>query len=127
LAQRNEATTTTPGGFYEATSIDDARRGSVLVTPDLKAELDLKADAADLINFAPKPQTAAGVGQFVVVYADYGDAYYLPADGSWATQWTSVNPAGVRTGVGANIFPGGTKLNTASPDISISGWAWRIA
>ena len=72
------------------------------------------------------PQTAAGVGQWVVSPA--GGSYTLPAGGTWAWFYIrSSNASGSVTAHGAGVNAGGTLVAGGVTQTSVRGFAWRIA
>ena len=83
---------------------------------------------------APKPQTAAGVGQWMSFGTEpgFGGQVTVPSGGVWAYFLTGINsisyvPDGTLTGVA----PGGTVLTVISgsgdPVNNTWGFCWRIA
>lgn len=66
---------------------------------------------------APKPQTGAGVGQWVFITAS--NSFVLPSGGTWAYYWKGNNSGG------AGIAAGGTTVNAQGQ--SPQAVAWRIA
>lgn len=81
------------------------------------------------LGASPIPQTATGVGQWVLINTSSGAAAVLPAGGNWVY---FISPIVLSTGVvsgnpAASIGAGGTTIAAATPTISWQGFAWRIS
>lgn len=122
---------TVPGAFWFHQMGEEIR--SVIVaaglTPVVSALNQLYTAITTLItSFAPpKPQTGAGVGQFVQLYGNgVGvNTLVLPSGGTWVYWYETNNGTGnIILGFGG-IAAGGTALNNSQ--VNYYGWAWRIA
>ena len=79
-------------------------------------------------GLAPKPQAAAGVGQFYVATGSSGGAVSLPAGGTWAAVAWGFNGSGViQYANNGGVLAGGSTVIGASAGITGTIWAWRIA
>ncbi len=94
------------------------------------ADLDAAALFAILGALVPaKPQTAAGVGQFVGWSAPTGGGYSAPSGGTWATVYLSFNSSNgaLYGGIVANVLAGGSVVTPGVAGVQHTGFAWRIA
>ncbi len=74
------------------------------------------------------PQTAAGVGQFVILSAAANTNLVLPASGSWLWWIIQRNSSTlVVNDVSTGISAGGSTIFAATAGVDTRGWAWRIA
>jgi hypothetical protein len=80
-------------------------------------------------GLATKPQTAAGVGQWVTLGpAAVSTAVTLPAGGTWAYFVLAYNTAGVNmTASTSGVAAGGTTVLTTNANTVAAGFAWRVA
>ncbi|MFN7089480.1 MAG: hypothetical protein ACK4P4_02880 [Allorhizobium sp.] len=77
-----------------------------------------------------RPQTAAGVGQFLFVDSGSGNGYTLPSGGTWAWQLFSIvvaNGTVVVSRSGGGVAAGGTAVLSGIAGETKTGFAWRIA
>lgn len=117
-------------GVVQLNSAVNSTRTDQAATPSaVKAAYDTAVAAQSISSSgAPRPQLAAGVGQFVGIAGKFNASFTpaaLPAGGAWLVWHTDleyVSYIGIYGAqqCGADILPGGTA-------VSWIGWAWRIA
>ena len=73
------------------------------------------------------PTATAGLGQWAWVYSSAGGALTLPAGGTWAYFFLTINSSGNLLGSGANVAAGGSSVAAASAGLTHVGFAWRVA
>lgn len=78
-------------------------------------------------GFAPLPQSASGVGQWLAITSTAGGALALPAGGTWAWSVVSFSSGAFAVAFGADVSAGGTTVRAASGSQIHTGFAWRIA
>ena len=80
-------------------------------------------------NFAPLPQTAAGVGQETGITVGSGANLVLPAGGIWRAYYASYNAATGTWNYWLRVFigAGGTVIEAGVPGFAWTGVAWQIA
>lgn len=73
--------------------------------------------------------TGSAIGEWRSINSGSGSALVLPAGGTWAYRYQSINnSSGVLTGVnGASLGAGGATLQAGSAGIVFDGMAWRVA
>lgn len=105
--------TTISGNAGSATKLQTARTINGVAFDGTK---NITIPATDNTK-APKPQTAAGVGQWVFITTS--NSFALPSGGTWAYYWKGNNSGG------AGIAAGGTTVSSQGD--SPRAFAWRIA
>lgn len=80
------------------------------------------------IEASPRPQSAAGIGQWVSLAAN-GVALVLPAGGTWAWFFggTNTGSGAVTSAFSGGVSAGGTQLAAGAAGTYWQGFAWRIA
>ena len=73
------------------------------------------------------PNSSGGLGTWAWIYSSAGGALTLPAGGTWAFFFLSINASGNLLGSGANDLAGGSVAATAAAGLTHVGFAWRIA
>ena len=76
---------------------------------------------------APRPQAAAGVGQFVPISQVGFTTYNLPPGGTWVYSMFGHTASNAVSGYGGGFAAGGTQVFNLAGVTTILGWAWRIA
>lgn len=94
------------------------------------AALIVAVDAAagrTAISAAVRPTAIAGVGLWTVLSSGVGAALILPAGGTYAWFFQSINTSGNVIFHAANITAGGSTIQGATAGVNHIGFAWRIA
>ncbi len=121
----NGGTGNSTGNAATATKLASARTISLTGAVTGSATFDGSANASITTSLgttggaAPKPQTAAGVGQWIYFEGGEpatGSSYTLPSGGTWA--WFA-------HGIGGGVAAGGTRIINITG--GYVGFAWRIA
>ena len=79
------------------------------------------------VKNAPLPQTAAGVGQWLLVNPGVGGAFVLPAGGTWSYFATLYTGAGLQFNSVAGLGAGGATMGAGVIGYYWWGFNWRIA
>lgn len=84
---------------------------------------------ATLAKYAPLPQTASGVGQWVELGPYTGSTFTLPSGGTWA--YLVMNGGYVSgssfTNCATGVAAGGSSVSNPAQSPGARGFAWRIA
>lgn len=106
------------------------RRGSYGFAPGGTITSD--AQWWELGAFAPKPQAAAGVGQWIALTnGGSGNSITIPSGGVWCCYLQGIrSPDGIQVSHAAGVVAGGSIVNmptTAGVSTWVNGFGWRIA
>ena len=106
------------------------RRGSYGFAPGGTITSD--AQWWELGAFAPKPQAAAGVGQWIALAnGGSGNSITIPSGGVWCCYLQGIrSPDGIQVSHAAGVVAGGSIVNmptTAGVSTWVNGFGWRIA
>lgn len=112
----NDKVTIAVNGSYNAPTADKLKTPRTINGVAFDGTKNITIPATDNTK-APKPQTAAGVGQWVFITTS--NSFVLPSGGTWAYYWKGNNSGG------AGIAAGGTTVSSQGD--SPRAFAWRIA